>query len=149
MLGIINTSNQNQINNFIAENNITFPILFDPGSPGGVQGGDTYDAYYMPNDGSPYPRDFIIDQNGILQYANNEIDTEWMLYVINELINNNQDLLGDINLDDLVNIQDIVLLVNIVLEFITPTNQQLIASDLNNDYLINVLDIIELVNIIL
>tara|TARA_B100000945_G_scaffold320993_1_gene333204 strand:+ start:2380 stop:2829 length:450 start_codon:yes stop_codon:yes gene_type:complete len=149
VLGIINTSNQNQINNFIAENNITFPILFDPGSPGGVQGGDTYDAYYMPNDGSPYPRDFIIDQNGILQYANNEIDTEWMLYVINELINNNQDLLGDINLDDLVNIQDIVLLVNIVLEFITPTNQQLIASDLNNDYLINVLDIIELVNIIL
>ncbi len=149
MLGIINTSNQNQINNFIVENNITFPILFDPGSPGGVQGGDTYDAYYMPNDGSPYPRDFIIDQNGILQYANNEIDTEWMLYVINELINNNQDLLGDINLDGLVNIQDIVLLVNIVLEFITPTNQQLIASDLNNDYLINVLDIIELVNIIL
>tara|TARA_B100000029_G_scaffold269151_1_gene264504 strand:- start:792 stop:1241 length:450 start_codon:yes stop_codon:yes gene_type:complete len=149
VLGIINTSNQNQINNFIVENNITFPILFDPGSPGGVQGGDTYDAYYMPNDGSPYPRDFIIDQNGILQYANNEIDTEWMLYVINELINNNQDLLGDINLDGLVNIQDIVLLVNIVLEFITPTNQQLIASDLNNDYLINVLDIIELVNIIL
>ena len=60
-LGIINTSNQNLIDNFVEENNITFPILFDPGSPGGVQGGDTYDLYYLPNDGSPYPRDFIID----------------------------------------------------------------------------------------
>ena len=40
MLGIINTSSQNQINNFVEENSITFPILFDPGSSGGVQGGD-------------------------------------------------------------------------------------------------------------
>ena len=55
MLGIINTSSQNQIENFVIENSITFPILFDPGSPGGVQGGDTYNDYYMPNDGSPYP----------------------------------------------------------------------------------------------
>jgi hypothetical protein len=87
-LGIINTSNQNLIDNFVEENNITFPILFDPGSPGGVQGGDTYDLYYLPNDGSPYPRDFIIDQNGIIQYANNEIDTEWMMFILNELLGN-------------------------------------------------------------
>ena len=65
VVGIINTSNQNQINNFIEENSLTFPILFDPGSPGGVQGGDTYNDYYLPNDGSPYPRDFIVDQEGI------------------------------------------------------------------------------------
>ena len=50
MLGIINTSNQNQINNFVIENSLTFPILFDPGSSGGVQGGNTYDDFYMPND---------------------------------------------------------------------------------------------------
>ena len=90
VVGIINTSNQNQINNFIEENSLTFPILFDPGSPGGVQGGDTYNDYYLPNDGSPYPRDFIVDQEGILQYANNEIDTEWMHYVLNECIFENQ-----------------------------------------------------------
>jgi len=86
VVGIINTSNQNQINNFIEENSLTFPILFDPGSPGGVQGGDTYNDYYLPNDGSPYPRDFIVDQEGILRYANNEIDTEWMHYVLNECL---------------------------------------------------------------
>ena len=86
LLGISNTNNSNIIGNFVEENNLTYPILFDPGSPGGVQGGDTYEIYYLPNDGSPYPRDFIIDQNGIIQYANNEIDTEWMILVLNNLL---------------------------------------------------------------
>ena len=149
MLGIINTSNQNQIINFVEENSISFPILFDPGSSGGVQGGDTYDDYYMPNDGSPYPRDFIVDQEGILQYANNEIDTEWMLYVLNELIGNNQGLQGDINLDGSVNILDVVIMVNFILNTQTPTALEFLASDLNSDGILNVLDIVQLVNIIL
>ena len=102
-IGIINTNNQNSINTFVQENSITFPILFDPGSSGGVQGGDTYDDYYMPNDGSPYPRDFIIDQEGIIQYANNEIDFEWMLYVISQLIDYDY-IIGDINSDSTVDI---------------------------------------------
>ena len=84
-VGISNTNNTSVINSFVEESGLTFPILYDPGSSGGVQGGDTYDMYYMPNDGSPYPRDFIIDQQGVIAYANNEIDTEWMIYVINEL----------------------------------------------------------------
>ena len=149
MLGIINTSSQNQIDNFVTENSITFPILFDPGSPGGVQGGDTYNDYYMPNDGSPYPRDFIIDQEGIIQYANNEIDTEWMLFVINELLNLNQLELGDINMDSMINILDIVILVNFILDFQIPSELEFISSDLNNDMLLNILDIVQLVNIIL
>ena len=149
MLGIINTSNQNQINSFVEENSITFPILFDPGSQGGVQGGDTYDDYFMPNDGSPYPRDFIVDQEGILQYANNEIDTEWMLYVLDELTGNNQDMIGDINADDAVNILDVVIIVNFILGSQTPTDAEFTASDLNSDGTLNVLDIVQLVNIIL
>ena len=149
MLGIINTSNQNQINNFVEENSITFPILFDPGSSGGVQGGDTYDDYYMPNDGSPYPRDFIVDQEGILQYANNEIDTELMLYVLDELIGDNQDMMGDINVDGSVNILDIVILINFVLDVQTPSEAEFLSGDLNNDSTLNVLDIVQLVNIIL
>ena len=149
MLGIINTSNQNQINNFIEENSITFPILFDPGSSGGVQGGNTYDDYYMPNDGSPYPRDFIIDKEGIMQYANNEIDTEWMIYVLEELINDAPMVQGDINVDGIVNILDIVYLVNFILNNQTPTDIQFTSSDLNLDGLLNILDIVQLVNIIL
>ena len=149
MLGIINTSNQNSINNFVEENSITFPILFDPGSNGGVQGGDTYDDYYMPNDGSPYPRDFIVDQEGILQYANNEIDTEWMLYVLDELTGSNQGMLGDINVDGAVNILDVVILVNFILDTQIPTDSEFSASDLNSDDELNILDIVQLVNIIL
>ena len=30
-------------------------------------------------------RGFIVDQAGILQYANNEIDTKWIQYVLDEL----------------------------------------------------------------
>ena len=32
------------------------------------------------------PRDFIVDQNGTLVYANNEIDTEYMIYIIEDLL---------------------------------------------------------------
>ena len=149
MLGIINPSNQNQINSFVEENSITFPILFDPGSSGGVQGGDTYDDYYLPNDGSPYPRDFIVDQEGILQYANNEIDTEWMIWVLDELTGDNQGILGDINVDGAVNILDVVILVNFILDTQIPTDSEFSASDLNSDGTLNILDIVQLVNIIL
>ena len=144
-VGISNTNNQNVINNFIEENSLTFPILYDPGSSGGVQGGDTYDDYYMPNDGCPYPRDFIIDQNGMIAYANNEIDTEWMIYIIDELLGNNSNLIGDVNQDGIVNVLDIILTVNIVLG-----NSEFSSNaDINQDNLINVLDIVSLVNIIL
>ena len=147
-IGIINTNSQNQLNTFVQENSITFPILYDPGSPGGVQGGNTYNDYYMPNDGSPYPRDFIIDQDGIIQYANNEIDFEWMLYVIDELLGYNY-MLGDINFDSSIDILDIVLIVNIILDVFNPSELQILASDLNQDQMVNILDIVQIVNIIL
>jgi hypothetical protein len=84
----ITAVNQNQINQFVDETGLTYPILQDQ-STGGNQGGfggEVYDDYYIPNQGSPYPRDFIIDQNGILVYANNEVDTEYMLYILDELL---------------------------------------------------------------
>ena len=150
MLGIINTSNQSLIEGFIEENSITFPILFDPGSPGGVQGGDTYDDYYMPNDGSPYPRDFIVDQEGILQYANNEIDTEWMMYVLEELIGSTGGITGDVNNDSLINILDVIQTVNIILGTnANPTDYELWAADMNQDGNIDILDIVLIVNTIL
>ena len=147
-IGIINTSSQNQISSFVDENSITYPILFDLGSSGGVQGGDTYDDYYMPNDGSPYPRDFIIDQEGIIQYANNEIDFEWMLYVIDELLGGGVTS-GDINFDDSIDILDVVMMVNIILGNFNPTDDQHNAADLNTDDVINVLDVVQIVNLIL
>ena len=46
LFGISNTNNSNIIGNFVEENNLTYPILFDSGSPGGVQGGNVYNEYY-------------------------------------------------------------------------------------------------------
>tara|TARA_B100000131_G_scaffold320259_1_gene367933 strand:- start:1143 stop:1646 length:504 start_codon:yes stop_codon:yes gene_type:complete len=151
VLGIINTSNQGMINTFVEENSISFPIVYDPGSSGGVQGGDTYDLYYLPNNGSPYPRDFIIDQEGIFRYTNNEIDTELMLYVLNELVGDSCSgwNIGDVNNDNLINVLDIVAIINFILDINQPDDCSSFVSDLNNDQLINVLDIIQLVNIIL
>ena len=149
VVGISNTNNQNTINNFVAENSLTFPILYDSGSSGGVQGGNTYDDYYMPNDGSPYPRDFIINQEGVIAYANNEIDTEWMISVIYDLINSNDSVLGDVNQDGIINILDVVTIINIILSTGVPTENQLSNSDLNNDEVINILDVVILVNLIL
>ena len=148
-VGISNTNNQNIISDFIEENSLTYPILFDSGSPGGVQGGDTYDLYYMPNDGSPYPRDFIIDQNGIIAYANNEIDTAWMLSVIDDLLPSDSGVVGDINQDGLVNILDVVNILNYILGVYIPTDNQFNLSDVNQDGLLNILDVVLLVNIIL
>ena len=144
LLGISNTNNSNIINNFVEENNLTYPILFDPGSPGGVQGGNTYQVYYLPNDGSPYPRDFIVDQEGVLQYANNEIDTEWMLYVLDELTGGNQGMQGDINGDGILNILDLVSLVNLVL-----SGNFEDFGDINGDEALNILDVVLLANLIL
>jgi len=149
LVGISNTSNKGIISDFVEENGLTFQILYDSGSSGGVQGGDTYDLYYMPNDGSPYPRDFVINQEGVIVYANNEIDTEWMLYEINNLINSTNGILGDINQDSIINVLDIISLINFVLGLDTPTSDEMILSDLNQDGIINVLDIVSLVNLIL
>ena len=149
LVGISNTSNNNIINNFIEENSLTFPILFDPGSSGGVQGGNTYDDYYMPNDGSPYPRDFVIDQNGIIAYANNEIDTTWLLSVIEDLLLDGSGLVWDVNQDGFVNVLDVVGMLNYILGTLIPSNQQYALSDINQDDSLNILDVVLLVNIIL
>ena len=141
VIGISNTMN---IGNFVDENSLTFPILFDPGSNGGVDGGHTYDLYYLPNDGSPYPRDFIVNAEGILEYANNEIDMEWMIYIIENLLGLSN-LIGDINGDENLNILDIVLITNLILSD-SSYNE---TADLNQDGGINILDIIVLISIIL
>lgn len=53
-------------------------------------------------------------------------------------------MVGDLNNDLIVNIQDIVLMVNLIL-----SNGNDISADLNSDGLVNVLDVVGLVNLIL
>ncbi len=56
---------------------------------------------------------------------------------------------GDVNGDDLINVQDVVRTVNIILGKLTPTDTELCAADVNSDDTINVQDVVRMVNIIL
>ncbi len=58
-------------------------------------------------------------------------------------------VLGDVNMDGNINVQDIILIVNIILDVLDPTPDQFEAADLNADGIINVLDVIVEVNLIL
>ena len=82
----ITAVNQGQIDQFVIDNGLTFPILKDTRSGPGIGTGIVYDQYYIPNQGSPYPRDFIIGTDGIVYYSNNEIDTQSMIAIIETLL---------------------------------------------------------------
>ena len=58
-------------------------------------------------------------------------------------------IVGDINQDDEFNVLDIILVVNIILEFINPDDYQICSADLNADLQINILDVVALVDLIL
>ena len=56
---------------------------------------------------------------------------------------------GDVNMDSLVNVLDIVLVVNFVLGVEEPSSSQEDLSDMNNDSIVNILDVISIVNLVL
>ena len=56
---------------------------------------------------------------------------------------------GDVTLDEVVNILDVVLLINFVLGADTPNNSEFNAGDYNNDGYLNVQDIVLIINLIL
>ena len=63
-----------------------------------------------------------------------------------ELVSLNNNIIGDINGDTLINVVDVVQLVNMALGEQTPN---LSVGDINQDGIINVLDIVQIVSIIL
>jgi hypothetical protein len=56
---------------------------------------------------------------------------------------------GDVNVDSVVNVLDVVLMVNFVLGNVEPSASEFAGADLNSDGTINVLDVVSVVNIIL
>ena len=66
-----------QLTSFAATMGLTMPVLFD-------QTDDTYNDYAItdPDAFSPYPREFIIDKNGVIIYASSNIDIPAMKAVI-------------------------------------------------------------------
>jgi len=62
---------------------------------------------------------------------------------------NQQNILGDINFDGLLNVIDVVIIIDFCIGNSTPNSSEFTVSDVNGDNEINVLDIVQLVNIIL
>tara|TARA_B100000029_G_C17569104_1_gene956027 strand:+ start:921 stop:2402 length:1482 start_codon:yes stop_codon:yes gene_type:complete len=57
--------------------------------------------------------------------------------------------IGDVNLDQIIDILDIVIILNFVLELEIPNEEELWLADMNQDGDINILDVVLLVNLIL
>lgn len=55
---------------------------------------------------------------------------------------------GDINIDGVVDILDVVKTINFALDIETPTQNELWLADMNNDLQINVLDVVQIINLI-
>ena len=59
----------------------------------------------------------------------------------------NENNLGDLNDDDLLNIQDVVVLVNIIMD--SYGTEYTAAGDLNGDAYLNIMDVVQLINLII
>ena len=62
---------------------------------------------------------------------------------------NQQNILGDVNFDGLLNVIDVVIIIDFCIGNSNPNSSELAVSDINGDNEINVLDIVQLVSIIL
>ncbi len=78
MIGISNESLP-AIADFIEDQGITFPVLHDNQS--------VYGLYNLPGAASPYPRDFILDEFGIVRMAKTEYEPGTMIAIIETLLN--------------------------------------------------------------
>ena len=91
-------------------------------------------------------------------FVNPDIDYEYCIESVNDCGDSewNCDVgflasgyIGDVNLDQVIDILDVIIVLNFVLEQELPTEDETWLSDINFDNDINILDIVQLVNIIL
>ena len=111
-------------------------------------GVSNYDFFNILNHEGCLPTYVFIDQNMVVHYKSNSISTQLANDTIEEMLNNCgqicQQISGDINFDNAVNIQDVIIVINMIL-----ASQYNIYADMNNDQILNIQDVISLINIIL
>jgi len=78
VFGINNGEDISVSRDFAETFGLTFPVLHDGGS-------QVYNRYSIQGI-TPYPRDCVIDQNGIVRYLHSEYDPQVMLQTIDELL---------------------------------------------------------------
>ena len=94
-----------------------------------------------PNNNS-YDFDLNSEYNNVLIATSNynDIQSSEVEFTISI---NDLDILGDINQDSILNVQDIVLMINIIL-----VNDYNVIADVNEDGYVNVLDVVVMINIL-
>ena len=94
-----------------------------------------------PNNNS-YDFDLNAEYNNVLIATSNynDIQSSEVEFTISI---NDLDILGDINQDSILNVQDIVLMINIIL-----VNDYNVIADVNEDGYVNVLDVVVMINIL-
>ena len=107
-----------------------------------------WNRYYLePEDDFAIAREKMIQvSNDIFPYNPMYVQTianAWASVGVGEPL-----ILGDVNEDSIINIQDIILIVGILLGSYEPTEDQLVYADINQDNIIDVLDIVFIINII-
>ncbi len=133
-IGQTNISSFN--NSFCANSDL--PLVMDPYPNLPIR------EQFLPYGGS---HDFVIvDYDGnYLDHINflslGNVEKNYIIDVLED--NYNQTILGDVNGDTFVNIQDVILLVNIILDNSSEN------IDINGDGATNILDVIQIVNLIL
>ena len=95
-----------------------------------------YDFTLLPTD--EYAAKFIFSDDSL-------DNADWEIVYFS--VSDNQ--IGDVNLDLVIDVLDIILIIDIILEFYNPSDIQIILADFNNDLLIDVLDILMIIDIIL
>ena len=88
-----------------------------------------------------YAETVVLDPNMVFRYIGSNQNA--LLNIVEQILSESW-IIGDLNSDEIINIQDIVLLVSIIL-----SDEYNALADMNNDEIINVQDIILLINIIL
>jgi len=87
------------------------------------------------------------DYSGYLKITSNGGSAS---FPVNLTVGSGSDIIpGDVNLDSILNVLDVVILTNFILEEDTPDSDQFEGGDINDDGILNVLDVVSLVNLIL
>ena len=109
-----------------------------------VDDGDYYEMHNLFSLNDYWHSIAILDQNMEFRYFTYEPNAEIMIDVIQVILDEADWIIGDVNLDQAIDILDVITIVNNIIE-----GNYNYLSDLNQDEIINVQDIVLLIQIIL
>ena len=135
LFGVAKTAHMSWLNNWTSEND-AIVVADDVPYPNWSNWDANQRDLYLLN----HEMQIVFNEN-ITNGLNEEIVYTTVVDLISEIPDN--EILGDVNGDGILNVIDIVLMVNIILD-----NEYNLAADVNEDGLVNIVDVVMMVNIL-